>query len=117
MNRKVIIFLVMLSMLACIVLMGCDTSSNNDGGNDIVYEEKFLGKWSNSDALFSFQYKNGVYCGGAVSSELSTVVFTKYTATKSTVTIYMEDGRKETFIYEFSGDYLYLDDIKLKKFN
>ena len=117
MKRIVAILLVVISLFTCVFLTGCDSSSNSKEDNSIVYEEKFLGKWSNDEALFSFQYKDGVYCGGALSSELSTVVFTKYTATKTTLTIYIEDGRVETFSYKFDNDCLYLDDMKLEKFN
>ena len=101
----------------CLILSGCGTITQGSDATDTKYEEQFLGKWSNDEALFSFQYKDGVYCGGALSSELSTVVFTKYTATKTTLTIYIEDGRVETFSYKFDNDCLYLDDMKLEKFN
>lgn len=117
MKRIVAILLVVLSLFTCVALTGCDSSSSSKEDDGIVYEEEFLGKWSNDEALFSFQYKDGVYCGGALSSELSTVVFTKYTATKTTLTIYIEDGRIENFNYKFNNGCLYLDDTKLERFN
>jgi hypothetical protein len=85
--------------------------------NSIVYEEQFIGKWSNSEALFSFQYKDGVYCGGGISSDFDTVVFTEYTATEDTLTLYMDDGRVEKLSYRFSNGYLYLEDSKFAPFN
>ena len=119
MKRIVAILLVVLSLFTCVILTGCDSSSNSNNKEDdgVVYEQQFLGKWSNDEALFSFQYKDGTYSGGAVSNSLSIVAFTKYTATKSTVTLYLEDGRIETFKYKFSNGCLYLDDMKLEKFN
>ena len=117
MKRIVAILLVVLSLFTCVALTGCNSSSSSKEDDGIVYEEKFLGKWSNDEALFSFQYKDGEYSGGVVSNELSIVAFDKYTATKSTITLYLEDGRVETFTYKFSGDYLYLDDTKLERFN
>ena len=85
--------------------------------NSIVYEEQFIGKWSNSEALFSFQYKDGVYCGGGISSDFDTVVFTEYTATEDTLTLYMDDGRVEKLSYRFSNGYLYLEDSRFAPFN
>ena len=121
MKKIVAMLLAVVSLFTCVALTGCDSSSNSTENNGkesgIVYEEKFLGKWSNDEALFSFQYKDGVYSGGVVSNELSIVGFDKYTATKSTITLYLEDGRIETFTYRFSGEYLYLDDTKLERFN
>ena len=130
MKRIVSTLLVALSLFTCVTLMGCDSSSNSreEDGNgyeekfqekedNIVYEEDFLGKWSNDEALLSFQYKDDVYCGGALSSEMAIVEFTKYTATKTTLTIHMENGKTETFNYKFDDDCLYLDDTKFEKFN
>ena len=85
--------------------------------DNTVYEEQFIGKWSNSEALFSFQYKDGVYCGGGISSDFDTVVFTKYTATEDTLTLYMDDGRVEKLSYRFSNGYLYLEDSRFAPFN
>ncbi len=113
MKRIVAILLVALSLFTCIALMGCDSS----GGDSSSYEEKFLGSWGNDLTLFDFQYKDGVYCGSGISIYLGTVVFTKYTATEDTLTIYTESGGTETFDYKFSDGCLYLGSLKFEKFD
>jgi len=47
MKRIVAILLVVLSLFTCVALTGCNSSSSSKEDNVIVYEEKFLGKWSN----------------------------------------------------------------------
>ena len=109
------ILLSALSIFCCVGLTSCDSLDAED--SNVVYEEKFLGKWSNEDGLFSFQYKDGVYCGGGISSDLGTVIFTEYSATKDILTIYLEDGRVEYFDYKFNNGCLYIGDSRLERFN
>lgn len=116
MKRILAVFLMVISLFTCVALTSCNSSSTKED-ECIVYEEKFLGKWSNEEGLFNFQYKDGVYCGGGISSDLGTVVFTKYTATKDVLTIYTDDSRVEKFDYKFNNGCLYIGDSRLERFN
>lgn len=116
MKRILALFLLLISILTCFSLTGCDSSTEKEN-HDIVYEKKLLGKWSNEDGLFNFQYKDGVYCGGGISSDLGTVVFTKYTATKDFLTIYTDDGKVKIFEYKVNNGSLYIGDSRFDRFN
>ena len=116
MKKSIAILLVVLSVFFSFTLTACN-SSDSVKDDSVIYEEKLLGKWSNEEGLFNFQYKDGVYCGGGISSDLGTVVFTKYTATKDTLTIYTDDGRVETFEYKVNNGSLYIGDSRLDRFN
>ncbi|MBQ7120254.1 MAG: hypothetical protein IJO09_08575 [Oscillospiraceae bacterium] len=86
------------------------------------YEDLFIGQWSNSEALLSFQYKDDVYCGGVVISDIDTdtfklVVFEKYIATKDKLILHIENGKTKTFNYHFFDGCLYLNDSKFERFD
>ena len=117
MKRIVAILLVVISLFTCVALTGCNSSSSPKDEDGIVYEEKFLGKWSNEEGLFNFQYKDGIYCGGGIGSDFSTVVFTKYIATKDTLTIYTDDGKVESFSYKFNNGCLYIGNSRFERFD
>ena len=98
-------------------IQNTEAKSNDESKDKNQYEDLFLGKWSNEEAILSFQYKDNVYCGGVMSNEMALTKFVKYTASEDTIIIYTEHNETTAFDYEFENGCLYLDGLKFEKFS
>lgn len=114
-KRILAIFLIISSILVCFSFTSCGILKEKEP--DTIYEEKFLGIWKNEEIVFSFEYQDGAYCGGAMNRGLTIVSFDKYIATETTITLFVKEGGIKTFYYQFKNGHLYLDDIKLEKYS